>query len=494
MSRPVIAAGAVGLILVLTGVAYFITTSSLERRIRRDISERVANAQDLLLREAELEGLGLGKRAEALAAESRFVEALRAVDGPDARLAVQVFKDYRGSLGVNEPRPAILALTDDKGQVVALLSGDKEVASPIADAYFRDGELKYPALALALGEKRYRLTDVWLYQDQAPMRVSVAPIVDIDFGELLGAVIMAYGITAAHADRASRLLGAEVAYFYGDSVHASSFGGGRGEVSAADLAGPLFEGGLAKEALGSEKGIASLVNVDIAGEEYIATAGRISLKSNTLPADYPAPLSGAMVGMSVDDALAVVKPVKLAILLVGLGAIVVALIAMFIAVKQILTPVDSIELGLAEMLNGDLDVTFEPVGSDLDGLSNSLNVLLARLLGRPEPGEEEYDENGNLIQPSSSIRFAQTGLSPKDADALELAEEPEDEYYARLFGEYVAALERAGTSISGLTQDTFINKLRLNESRLKEKYESSSVRFKVIEQDGKVTLKPVPIM
>jgi hypothetical protein len=39
-----------------------------------------------------------------------------------------------------------------------------------------------------------------------------------------------------------------------------------------------------------------------------------------------------------------------------------------------------------------LDLVFRPVGAGSRRSANALNVMLARLLGRPEPGEEEHDE------------------------------------------------------------------------------------------------------
>jgi hypothetical protein len=36
--------------------------------------------------------------------------------------------------------------------------------------------------------------------------------------------------------------------------------------------------------------------------------------------------------------------------------------------------------------------------------------------------------------------------------------------------------------------------VRQNEATLRSKYQSRAVRFKVVTKDGKVTLKPVPIV
>jgi hypothetical protein len=489
MTRPMIGAIAAALIAALSAVAYLVAASSLESQVRGDLRDRVANAQDLLILNAELDGLGLLKRAEALARDVRLVRALEAEGGANPIPAERAFNEFRGNLGVGE-RPDILALVDASGKLVALASGEQVVQNPIASTYLEGDRVKYPALAMALSERRLRIADVWAYENQGPMRVAVAPVID-DFsgdGRLLGAVLVAYGIDSAHAARESRLLGARVAYVVDGKIAASSF---EGEVGA-ELAG---DEGLAGQALSSDKGLAEVVGVDIDGVEHIATAARLPLFSSLgkRPDGYPPPRAATVVAMSVEGAMASVQPIKLAILLVGLGAIVVMLLAMFVTSRKILGPLDSMELCVAEMLNGNLDRSFEPASSDLDGLANGLNVLMARLLGKPEPGEEEYDADGNLIQPSASMRFSRDSLPPEDASALALAREPQEAYYARLYAEYTAAVKKAGGSVAGLTEEGFINKLRLNEAPLCEKYECSQVRFVVITDDGVVTLKPVPI-
>ncbi len=59
---------------------------------------------------------------------------------------------------------------------------------------------------------------------------------------------------------------------------------------------------------------------------------------------------------------------------------------------RFIRPLDKIELGVAEIINGNIDYKFKPVGPDFEGLSNGLNVMLARLLGREEPNEDEPEE------------------------------------------------------------------------------------------------------
>lgn len=496
MSRALIGGVVAVLIAVLTLAAYLVATSSLEDRIRGDVKRRVARSQALLGKTAELEGLALLKRAEALASDPAFATSIGGEDASkrNPQLAERGFKRFRAKQATGEVLPDVLALVDTKGSIVALMSGDKEVVNPIPDLYLRDGKIKYRAIDLALKaapEKRQIVSEIWDYETIGPMKAAVAPVVDIDVGETVGAVIVAYSITADEASRQRDLLGAEVAYFYGEKVTASSFGGGKG--TAVALAKPLFEGGLAKQALESEGGFADLVTIELDGEEYVATAGRLPRYSTQdFPRDYPPMTAGALVAMSVSEALAPLATVKMSILLVGVGVMIIALLAIFVTAKRILGPLDEIEVGINEIINGNIDRTFRPVGSDLDGLANALNVMLARLLGRPEPGEEEYDDEGNIVQPGA-LAFDSEGMSPRDQEAIQLASEPEEPYYRRLYSEYVQARKDTGESIEGVSYESFIAKLRLSEANLKTKYESRAVRFKIVTKDGKVTLKPVPI-
>ena len=504
MSRPVISGVIAAIIAMLTAVAYFVTTSSLEKDIERDARLRVAKSQELLVQNSSLEMLGLLKDTEQLAHDPDLLKSLTSGSGPNSRQAELAFQKFRAKLAGDGDKkaqrrpPDIMALTDENGKLVALMSGDKPVFNPIPDTYIKDGKVKYAALALAI-DKHQITSEVWDYENLGPMKAGVAPVYDKEIDNIVGTVILAYAMSAVEAKEQQKLLGTDVAYFYGERVSATSFGPAGSEKKggkAAAISQALFKGdkALAASALKSESGLSDVVTIEVEGDEYWASAGRMPrFSTQPFPAEYPAAQGGALVMMSRDNELKPLTSVKIAILLVGLGAIVVALLGMFIAARRILHPLDEIETGVNDIINGNLERTFRPVGSDLDGLANALNVLLARLLGRPEPGEEEYDEEGNVIRPSG-LAVDTEGLSQQDAEAISLAAEPEPQYLRRTYEQYIAARRTTGEGIQGIDYDGFIAKLRQNESVLKGKYQCRAVRFKVVTKDGKVTLKPVPIV
>jgi hypothetical protein len=498
MSRPVLGAILAGIIAVLTAIAYFVTSGILEDGIEKDVTLRVAKAQELLIQNSSLEMLGLLKRTEALARDPGLVKALVGGNGPNPVQAEQVFRKFRASLAAGEDQPDIMALTDENGKLVALVSGDRAVFRPIPDTYFREGKIKYPGLQGALSERRIT-SEVWDYENLGPMKAGVAPVYDREIDNVVGAIILAYAMSSTEAKQQQKLLGTDVAYFYGDRVSATSFGPTgqqqRGNAKQVALGRALFSGrGLAKAALSSENGLSDVAVVELEGDDYWATAGRMPrFSTQPFPKDYPAVAAGALVMMSLSEAMEPLSTVKLAILAVGLGSIVVVLLGIFITARHILHPLEEIEIGVNDIINGNMERTFRPGGSDVDGLANSLNVMLARLLGRPEPGDEEYDEEGNVVRPSG-LAVDSEGLSAKDAEAMALAAEPEGNYLRRLFDEYAAARASTGEGTDGLTFDGFVSKLHQNEAVLRARYQCRAVRFKVVTKEGRVTLKPVPIL
>lgn len=497
MSRSVIGAVLAGIIAVLTGTAYWVTTSRLEERIYSDVEQRVAKTQELLISNSSMEMLGLLNHIKALSMDPKFVTALgySTEEGveqtdPNPILAEEIFKKFRAGLPVNVTQPDIMAMTDDQGRLIALMDANNPVLKPVTESYLNPaGKIKYPAL-LASIENQIVTSEIWDYERAGAMKVTVAPILSKEVNTTLGTILVAYAVTAPEARKQQALLGAHVVYFQGGAIRASSFDSGKGQEKTLGVS--LFsDGGLAEQALGAKTGLGDIRTIKHNGQTFLATAGRLPRHSSKqLNKNYPAPNAGAMVMISLSKANSSVGIVGMAILTVGLLGMILIFLAISLTSRKILTPLEVIEVGVNDIINGNLDRVFEPVGSDLDGLANALNVMLAKILGRPEPGEEEFDEDGNIIR-NKAVLPTQPA-DPKQAEAELLAAEPLEQYLQRIHKEFSAAQVALGDS-SPVHYEGFVKNVHANEANLKQKYNAREVRFKVLSENGKVTLKPIPI-
>jgi len=475
MSRWKIAAVVAVVVTGLTAVAYMLTTSKIEKKIKDDVRTQVVRSRDLLVQNATFEALDLIKRAEQFARTPGFAAALANPDKKMQELSgSQAIREALSNLKAEDPRPDFVALVNKEGTMVAI-----DPAGPFPT----DWKPRYQAVAAAIDNKRSS-KDVWAWE-QAVMKVGISPVVDRATNEIQGAVVVAYPLNANEAANQSKLLGMHVAFFFGDKVRATSFGktGGAQDESISKL---LFEKGLAKAAL--EKRASDVVEVSLGGDPYMAS-------SASLPLNLSDKTSGAVVMMSMTGALEPLQSVKTTILLLGLLGLVVSILGIFLTARIILSPAEEIETGVTEIINGNIDYQFRPMGADFDGLANALNVMLARLLGRAEPGDEEYDDQGNVLGGTSKVVMSDAEPpSPADQEAMKLANEPEADYYRRLFNEYCDARKAQGDKLEGVSYEGFMAKLRMNEANLKKKYSAKAVRFRVATKDGQVTLKPVPIL
>jgi hypothetical protein len=283
-------------------------------------------------------------------------------------------------------------------------------------------------------------------------------------------------------------LNAEVALFYDRKIKASTFrkeGGESAEERA--LAVDLFEGRkYADTALKGQR--TGTFAVRLNGVDYLAAAG-------PLPGNLTQSPSGYVVLSSLSAARAPIQDAPVWVFALGLVCLLSVIAACVLTAMRFLSPLDKVERGVAEVINGNQNYVFEPLSPDFDGLANGLNVMLARLLGRPDPEEDDQ-----IRQPgerwSGSLSVDDTGMPTTQQISPEneaLAREPEGPYLQRLFGEYLDARRGTGENVQGLTLQEFSGKIRQNEAKLKAKFNCKSVRFKVVVKDGATNLKPVPI-
>lgn len=493
MSRALIAGVVAGAIAIVTIAAYAVTEARIESRTESELRQRVAKAQELLIQNASLEGLQILNRAEAVAAEPAYARALTADSDSDAEaIAGRAFRRFRHGLSEDDPRPDILGLTDDRGRVVALY----DVARPLPRMWLDDGEIRYAPLRAALARGLIS-SEVIELRRHGLMKTGVAPVRDGPGGEVLGAVVLGHAVTSSEAQEQRDLLEADVVYTTGDDIHTAAFHeDGRAIPRREHLREALAGEGLIQQA--RAEGLSDVVRLDLAGEAYMATAGRLPrFSSEARPDDYPAHVGGTVVLDSVERARSAPRAATWSILLVGLGGVVAAIGGVVVTARSFRGPIDELERGIGEILDGNIDRTFRPVGRDFDGLASSLNVMLARLLGRPDPGDDTFEDDasaGRRPVAGGGVQVGAAEMSTKDAEAMALAAEPEPEYYNRLFDEYVKAREEVGESVEDVGYEGFVAKLRLSEASLRKRYEARAVRFRVVVKDGKVILKPVPIV
>ncbi len=504
MSRTIIGAIVAIAIAVLTAVTYVVITGGLADRVRKDarVQMDASRLPTQALNNARLDLLNTFGRVEALATDEGVIAALKADQPADRnREADLAFQRFHNNTKDRTP-PDVLALVDPAGNIVAMDGVNNPVASELRN---KDGKLGWRGLELALDQTRPQrrvLSEIWNYPGRGLMRVGIASVVDTQTADgvakVTGAIVLAYSQSSKLAREEQGVLGVEVAYFEGDKVYATSFRKGDGSEDARMqqvLAPLLAQGDLIKQAFASDGGIASPIEASVGGKRYLVGAVRMPRYPATknLPADYPAVTAGALVLAPASRDVPEHSTAGRLILVLGGVALLLAMGAMWLSSRRILDQVDEIEVGVTEIINGNLERTFRPVGDDLDGLANGLNVMLARLLGRPEPGEEELDDDGNPIVPGRVEFDDDAQAAPAaDPDLAALAREPEPDYYKRVYTEYLDARRASGTP-DEVSFEGFIAKLRVNEGKLKAMHQCKAVRFRVVTKDGKVTLKPVPI-
>ena len=498
MSRTVIAAVVASIIAAITITAYVAVSSTIDDRAKKDAEYGVARARKQLMRTAQLESLSILAKAEQLAADPGFVRALKTDSaGERSSQSALAFGRFKAAAKGNDIPADIIALLDSTGNLIAM----SDMTMVVPKQWKNDkGEMKWPGLAEAL-RRRIIISEIWDYPTVGMMKVGIAPIMDPDVlptaempdGAIKGLVVVAFAETSVAARKEADVMGVHLAYVNAERTYATSFS--RGEKKEEDTAKQNEITRVLKAAKDKLFGSSGeLARVSIDGEAYVALGVQMPRQSSReLPATYPAVTAAALVLAPIGD-VGSLNSAKMYVILLGLTSLLLALLGMYLIHRRMIAQIDPIELGVADIINGNIDRTFRPVGAELDGLANGLNVMMARLLGRPEPGDEEFDDEGNPIVPGR-VEFEEaepTSEKAPDPELAALAQESEPDYYKRVFTDYLAARKAIGQP-DEVSFENFIAKLKMNEGKLKAQYHCKAVRFRVVTKDGKVSLKPVPI-
>ena len=172
-------------------------------------------------------------------------------------------------------------------------------------------------------------------------------------------------------------------------------------------------------------------------------------------------------------------------------------------------PIEALDQGILELLNGNLDFWFDPDSEEMTSrMSQNLNILVCQLSGRPLPPEEDsvgaadwandqlFVEDMNLEEFAASNTQLPTGDSPSGTFSLAMLrvlKDPDDVYLRKTFSDYVEALEKSGQPRRGLTFQIFEAELNKKATLIKERFSCKELRFIVEVENGRASLRPVPV-
>jgi hypothetical protein len=482
MFRARIGLAAAAVVAGLTIVVALAVAASLNNAIQRQVQQSAERAQSAFPALDRLRGVELTNDTARMARDTDFPDAslsdaLAKGSVDDVRQATFVALETRnGRLEKEGRRADLVAVVGTNGRVICRNLN-------INALYDEDLKAKYPSVGKALDGIANK--DLWMF-DNHMYRVGSAPIRSRS-GQIAGALVIGYVASTNDAAADREKLGTDIAYFLDGKVHASSFKKQGGEsAEEKGLAAQLFDGPkLADPALAGEMG--KPFHIKLLGDEYVGAVGPLS-------GNLSKSKSGYVVLSSVSQARAPFGSPQSWVILLGVVALLSMLGAVVLTALRFIRPLDHIETGVAEVINGNRDYTFESESPDFEGLANGLNVMMARLLGRPDPTDEDTTGEHEKWQGEVNVdeQASTTGpqMSPENA---QLAAESEDSYVARTWSEWVAARQQTGEGTEGMTQEAFAAKLRQNDAALRAKYNCRLVRFKVVIKNNQTTLKPVPL-
>lgn len=468
-------------VILLTTVAVMVSVrASMGASAQSEVQKRVERAQATWPSLDLLRGIDLTNTTAKLARDEEFGAIFEKKSSDEQRQAAFVAVSARnGRLEADGHKADLVAVVAANGHVV---SRDLNINAMFDD----DLKARYPSVGKALDGVANK--DVWNF-DGHLYRVGAAPIRS-RAGAVVGALVIGYVASGMDAAADREKLGTDVAYFLDGKIHASSFKKEGGEsAEEKELARGLFDGTrIADGALAGNLTKPDVVR--IGSEEFLAAAG-------PLPGNLTRSKSGYVVLSSLTAARSGIASVAFLVSVLGFISLLVAVGAAVLTAMRFLDPLDKIESGVSEVINGNRDYAWDAPSKDFEGLANGLNVMLARLLGRPDPSDDELGDSGDSAQQQrwgGELAVDATATGPQTSPELAaLADEPEEQYLKRVFEEYVAARKQTNEGTEGLLFDGFAQKLKQNEAALRKKYGARMVRFKVVIKNNQTTLKPYPI-
>ncbi len=473
-----------GIVLVLAVLTYFLLKTSLENVVanraeqKRELNRALQAAESQLsldalrmerwldrkVEEPRLKGVFAGGTANARS-EAATAEANRL---RDQIVAVPAFSNMA---------PSMVLFVDESGVGLGrngsqLMRGDR-----VGDAY--------PSLKDAL-KAGSTASDVWINPErQEQMLVSYAPLRGDD-GDVLGALVVGTPLNDGRLERTSELTSGQSLAFVRTHDGAASTVAATGNGVSGTKNAAVQKGAI--QAVSSSN--LTQVPQVIDGRWY----GAIRLGGY---GDSSAAIVGSVPASRVDSIRSLLWPV---FAVAGLGLFLVAVGGVMLG-NYISRPVADMEEGLLLIMNGHQDLRIELAHDELGGLASRINALLNTLLGVPEDNTDEHGRPSTAPSGSDfneALAVDETSVSAPEPEvdvqvARVLAALSADEYYANLYGDYIAAKRKLGDPVDHITQDAFRTRIVRSEQEMLVKY-GRPVRYRAELKGAGVVLVAVPLV
>jgi hypothetical protein len=379
--------------------------------------------------------------------------------------------------GMFESAPSLVVLVDAHGRSVGR-NGSTLMRNDDLGAV-------YPGLkeAVATGHSG---SDVWVNKERNDQYlVSYAPVRD-GTGAVLGAIVAGTTLNDELSRVSDATTGTPLALVVpasdGLTVVAHS------TTSNAGLEAAVTANTGAKDSI---KGVlvSGHASAVAAGDVYVGAAALDGIGGGkhavSLVAEVPSSL--------IDSPSSVATPI-LAVMGLGLALVVVG---GWLLGNYITRPINMLEEGLLQILNGQSDKRFELDHPDLGGLAFRIDQLLNQLMGVEE---DTTDSEGRVSMAPAVTNFTdamsvdekQPMSEQSVAIAAQLGAEAPPQYYARLYREYIAAKKALGEATDQITEQAFATRIQGMEKDASNKH-GRPVRYQVKATAKEVVLIAIPL-
>ncbi len=471
-----------GILIVVGLLTYALLATSL-REIVANPAERKREAEQALRAasaQLSLDGLRLERWLEEQAG-SDSLRAVFSISSPEARsdaATAEANRLHDAAVGVPEfakMAPTLVLLVDEQGVALgrngsALMRGENVAAA-------------HPSLQQALKSGRTGSAIWWNRQRQEQLFVSYTPI--LADGKQTGFLIVGTPLNDGRIARTSELTSGHTLVFViagekGNEVLADSNAG-------ADIISAVASPAVSAAARAAQ---ASGTVTHAEGEQQDHVFGAIPVRGY---AEQKAVLVAAVQSSLVGSVNGLLWPV---FAVVGLGLVLVVIGGTLLG-NYISGPVSELEDGLLAIINGNSELRFQIEHDELGGLVFRINSLLNALMGvaedtTDEQGRPSYSPRAQDFQEALAVDESAVTGEGDPSVAVTLAKEPADEYYRRLFGEYIAAKRQLGDPVDHITPAAFQAKIQASEQEMAQKH-GRPVRYQVELRGTSVVLNAVPL-